>query len=97
MSKYTIKDTGLLIEFFVKPNCRNCELVIEKDCLYLRINAPPIKGKANKTIIEFLSRYFDIPKSSISIAGGIKSKSKSIYLADLTEHQKSRIIEMIKK
>ncbi len=97
MPKYSIKESGLIVEFFIRANSRSCELIIEKDCLYLQINASPVKGKANKAIIQFLSQYFDIPKSNISLIKGIKSKSKTVYFADLSEAQKSRIIEMIKK
>ena len=42
----------------------------------VRVNVPPVEGKANKRIIELLSEYFDVPKSKISLVNGEKSKKK---------------------
>lgn len=42
----------------------------------VRVNVPPVEGKANKRIIELLSDYFDVPKSKISLVNGEKSKKK---------------------
>lgn len=42
----------------------------------VRVNVPPVEGKANKRITELLSEYFDVPKSKVSLASGEKSKKK---------------------
>ena len=42
----------------------------------------PIENRANIKIIELLSDYFDVPKSSISIVRGLKSKNKTIDIND---------------
>lgn len=42
----------------------------------VRVNTPPVDGKANKRIIELLSDYFDVPKSKITLVNGEKSKKK---------------------
>ncbi|MBL7715092.1 MAG: DUF167 domain-containing protein [Bdellovibrionales bacterium] len=44
--------------------------------LIVRVNAPPVEGRANERIIELLSDYFDSPKSKISLIQGAKSKKK---------------------
>jgi len=53
----------------------------------IKITAQPIDGKANKCLIEFLSKTFKIPKSSIEIVKGETSKEKTILFKDLNEEK----------
>mgnify|MGYP003660882424 CR=1 FL=1 len=47
-----------------------------EDIYIVRVNTPPIEGKANDRIIALLSKYFKIPKSKIWLIRGEKSKNK---------------------
>lgn len=44
----------------------------------IRVRARAQEGKANESVIEALSGYFDIPKSRIEIAKGHTSKTKIV-------------------
>lgn len=46
----------------------------------IKIKSPPVDGEANKELIKFLSKEWDIPKSHIKIIKGEKSKHKLIEL-----------------
>ena len=46
--------------------------------VYLR--AKPHDGEANTMLIKMLSKYFKIPKTSIAITHGIKSRHKIIEI-----------------
>ncbi|AZZ38253.1 hypothetical protein CIK05_01375 [Bdellovibrio sp. qaytius] len=61
----------------VKPNSKK-ELVEQlADGSYMvRVNVPPVDGKANERVIELLSEYFRQPKSLIALVSGPKSKKK---------------------
>ena len=61
----------------VKPNSKK-ELVEQMpDGSYMvRVNVPPVDGKANERVIELLSEHFRQPKSLITLASGLKSKKK---------------------
>lgn len=48
--------------------------------LKLRINAVPEDGKANKELLKFLAKTWNIPKSSLSIAAGETSRHKKIRI-----------------
>ncbi len=52
--------------------------------LQLKIAAPPVKGKANRELINFLSRLLDVKKSSISIVKGATGRNKLIAVEGLT-------------
>ena len=67
------------ISIRIKPNSRT--EAVEKlpgGEFLVRVKAPAKKGKANEALIMALKRYFDIPKSRISIASGRGSKNKIV-------------------
>lgn len=61
----------------VKPNNKAEKVEMTEEGHYLvRVNAPPVEGKANERVIELLSEHFKVPKSRIQLASGGKSKKK---------------------
>ena len=51
---------------------------INKDEIAIGITAEPQKGKANKELIEEISKHFDVPKSNVRILSGEKSRKKLV-------------------
>tara|TARA_B100000315_G_C14096960_1_gene371898 strand:+ start:261 stop:491 length:231 start_codon:yes stop_codon:yes gene_type:complete len=66
----------------VVPKSAKSELVDTMDdgTLKIRIAAPPEKGKANKELIKFLSKHFNIPKETITIISGKTDPLKLIKI-----------------
>ncbi|RMA97612.1 DUF167 domain-containing protein [Hydrogenothermus marinus] len=65
------------IRIKVKPNAKKEEIKkIEDDYFEIRVTVVPEKGKANKKVIEILSKYFKVPKSNITLLKGETSKEK---------------------
>jgi uncharacterized protein (TIGR00251 family) len=59
------------------PNASRTEIAGREGRAWkIRLAAPPVEGKANDALIEFLSDVLDVPKSSISIIQGHSSKHK---------------------
>ncbi len=76
------------IEVRLKPNARRNSIEIgENGVLQVRVNAPPVEGRANKALIELLSDTLDVPKSSLSIKRGASSKTKVIAIIGLTKEE----------
>lgn len=70
--KYTIK---------VKTNAKeNTVLEGPGGELRVMVKAPPQEGRANEAVIETLAAHFKVPKSSIAIVGGFKSKNKIVRI-----------------
>ena len=44
--------------------------------LYVKISAPPVKGKANRELLKFLKRKFEV--KDIKIVSGEKSRLKTL-------------------
>ena len=78
-----LKQTANGITFSVKvqPRARkNAITGTVGDVLKLALTAPPVEGKANQAVIAFLADFFDIPRSSVTIASGVSSRLKLIRI-----------------
>ena len=80
----TILDGETKISLCVHPNAaRNEVMGVTDGVLQVRVSAPPVKGKANKELIGFLSRVLDVGESRISIIKGHTSRNKVIAVVGL--------------
>jgi len=84
------------LEIKVIPNAKkNCVDGWEGNRLKLRIAAQPEKGKANQALVQFLSKLFGIPKSSISILTGESSGLKTILIDCVTKEYLDSVLKTI--
>jgi uncharacterized protein (TIGR00251 family) len=81
------------VTLHVQPNAKRNEVLgFADDTLRLKIAAPPVKGKANKELIDFLSNLLGIGKGAITIEKGLTSRTKVVAIAGL---DRDRIIERL--
>jgi uncharacterized protein (TIGR00251 family) len=74
-------DKGISFAVKVQPRARkNAITGTIGDSLKLSLTAPPVEGKANEAVIEFLADFFDIPRSSVTIASGKTSRLKMVNI-----------------
>lgn len=52
--------------------------------LKIAVHAPPVEGRANAALIEFLAHSFALPKSSIELVSGAASRAKVFRLCGIT-------------
>lgn len=48
--------------------------------LKIALQAPPIDGRANAALIEFLAEILGVPRSSIEIASGERGRNKTLLV-----------------
>jgi uncharacterized protein len=73
----------VILRIKIKPSARSNTIKKSIDNIYeVRIAAPPVEGKANKALIEFLSEILHIPKSKIRLKSGESSRIKSLEIPD---------------
>ncbi|MEE3349250.1 MAG: DUF167 domain-containing protein [Candidatus Gastranaerophilaceae bacterium] len=77
-----IKETkdGITIQIKISPNASKNEIIKDEAGIKIKLTAQPVEGKANKALIEFLSKQFKIPKTSIIILKGETSKDKTLLI-----------------
>ena len=73
-----------ILKLRIVPNARRSEVVgVHGDAIKVKVQAPPVDGKANEALREFLARQLQVPSRSIEIVGGEKSRDKTVAIADL--------------
>ncbi len=75
---------NLIIKLKISPNASKNEIIKTDEMVKVKITAQPIENKANKALIEFLSKNFKVPKSSIEIVKGETSKEKTILFKNIS-------------
>ena len=81
-----LKETkeGIVLHIKISPNAKKNEIIKTEEGIKIKITALPIDGKANKAVIEFLSKTLKIPKTYIQIIKGETSKEKTILFKNVT-------------
>jgi uncharacterized protein (TIGR00251 family) len=73
---------GLTLHIHAQPGAKRTEVVgLYGDCIKVRLASPPVDGKANACLIDFLARRLGIKRGQISIARGMSSRRKSVFVA----------------
>ncbi len=89
-----MKEEHAAITVQVQPNTSQNKITrFEQGVWYLRIAAPPIKGRANQELLKFLSDILGVSKSSLTIEKGMTSKRKLIAIQGLSQNQVMRQLE----
>ena len=79
-------DNGVCISINLTPNASKDEILGYCDeYVKIKISAPPNENKANKKLIIFLSNFFNVPKSDVSMISGDKSRLKRIAVKNIDE------------
>ena len=74
-------DDGCVITVKATPRASKTELRgIENDCLRVRLQAPPVEGKANDALREFFAAAFKIPRRDVVLVAGETSRHKRLLL-----------------
>lgn len=85
-------EDGIELKIRIVPNSSRNEIIFEEEFIKVKITAQPIENKANKALIEFLSKRFKIPKTSIKILRGETSKEKTLLFRVLDKAKRLEII-----
>lgn len=66
------------------PNAPRSEIVgWIGDALKVRIQAPPVEGRANQALCEFLAETFGLPRRSVTVIRGDTTRQKLVRLDGL--------------
>jgi uncharacterized protein len=76
----------LILDLYVQPGAKRSEFAGQHgERVKLRLAAPPVEGKANAALIEFLAEYFGVPRRNVTIVSGLKSRSKRVAIEGVPE------------
>jgi uncharacterized protein len=75
-----------LLDVRVQPRASRTELAgLHGDRLKVRLQAPPVDGRANAALLEFLADLCDLPKSRLTLDAGQTGRDKRVRLHGLVE------------
>ncbi len=77
MSDFTSEGNKVSFWLRIKPRSRRVRLLRDSSGgLCLELTAPPVEGKANQAAIDFLAQSLRLPRSSVELLTGAKSRRK---------------------
>ena len=72
---------GCIVTVKVTPRAKKSEIATaDPDWLRVRLQAPPVDGKANAELIALFAKLFGFPKRSVEILTGDTSRLKRVKL-----------------
>ncbi|HKD81194.1 MAG TPA: DUF167 domain-containing protein [Candidatus Angelobacter sp.] len=76
---------GVSFSVRVQPRARrNAITGTLGDALKLALTAPPVEGRANQAVIEFLAETLEIPRASVTITSGETGRNKVVRVAGVS-------------
>ena len=79
---------GVEISVLLQPRSSKTRTMgVYGDSLKIAVTAPPVEGKANQALIEFVSAALKLPKSSISIVSGESSRRKKLLVLGVSPEE----------
>ena len=77
----------------IQPGAKKTEVAGEHgDALKIRLAAPPVDGKANAALIEFIAERLSLPKSAVSLISGQTSRRKLLEIDSPPADTRQRLL-----
>ena len=77
---------GVEITLYVQPGAKKSEVAGEHDgALKLRINAPPVEGKANAAVIAFVAERCGVAKNRVALVAGELNRHKRVAVQGVSQ------------
>lgn len=71
----------MILELHVQPGASRSEFAGEHGGrIKVRLAAPPVEGRANEALVEFLAAYFEVPRRNVRITAGLRSRRKRVVV-----------------
>jgi uncharacterized protein (TIGR00251 family) len=86
------KNGDVLVDIHVVPNAAKTEMMglhgeTDQQALRLRLQAPPVDGKANQALVKWLAGCLGIPQQAVSLARGETSRRKQLRISAAAANQ----------
>ncbi|MEY4615792.1 MAG: hypothetical protein RJB66_752 [Pseudomonadota bacterium] len=72
---------GCIIDVHAQPQARKNEVVgLHNDRLKVKIKSPPVDGKANECLTEFVAELLNLNRSAVELIKGETSRQKQLLI-----------------
>lgn len=73
----------VLLRVRVQPRAARVAVSMDQGAIRVRVTAPPADGQANRMVCAAVADWLDVPKTSVRIHGGDKSRDKVLRIEAL--------------
>lgn len=86
-------DGRTTLTLHIQPGAKKTEVAgLYGDALKIRLAAPPVDGKANAALIEFVAERLGLAKSSVSLKSGQTSRRKVLAVDNAPADTAQRLL-----
>jgi uncharacterized protein (TIGR00251 family) len=69
----------------VQPRAKRTEVAGERgEAVVIRVNAPPVDGRANEAVCRLIAKRLDVPRTAVQIVRGESARDKLVRIDGLT-------------
>jgi uncharacterized protein (TIGR00251 family) len=87
------RETSATLTLHIQPGARKTEIAgPHGDALKIRLAAPPVDGKANAALIEFVAERLGLPKSAVRLVSGQTSRRKILEIDTVPPDVEKRLL-----
>jgi len=90
-----VKGNNIFIDLYVKPNTTDDYMFFDDNEFIVHSTAPPVKGGANKQILQEFSKLFNVKQSNIEIVAGVKSFSKKLRITCKDAEETNNVLKIL--
>ncbi len=77
------KGAALAVRITPRASKNEISEILSDGTVKIRLTAPPVEGKANLALVDFLSDVLGVPPSQIEIVAGATGRDKLISVLDM--------------
>ena len=85
---------AITLTLHIQPGAKKTEVAGEHgDALKIRLAAPPVDGKANAALLEFIADRLDVAKSAVTLKSGQTSRRKVVGVGGVSEGLAAKLLD----
>ena len=84
---------GVVLSLHVQPGAKRTEIAgTHGESLKIRLAAPPVDGKANDCLVDYLAQKLNVPRRQVNLVAGHASRSKRVAVDGVDVAQAERML-----
>jgi len=81
---FTAVGDGTRVQVHAQPGAKRTEVMgLHGDAVKIRVQAPPVDGRANEELVRFLADLCGIPRARVELVKGATNRAKSFVVHGL--------------
>jgi uncharacterized protein (TIGR00251 family) len=96
MSWFEVKEGCLIIHVRAVPRAAQDGIagIMGGTALKVRVQAPPVEGRANACLVKFLAKKWNIPRADIEIMAGESGRNKRLRIANPSDELMKELLSI---